>query len=107
MGIEANVMRPGQVRRTIASKQRMFWVVFSWTGIDAVVMLLAGQSFCQNFFVGTVLPSIVDDSALSRPKFKASGTILCFDEARSHIISDKCDKFGIKQIIHPPYGPDL
>jgi hypothetical protein len=34
-------------------------------------MLPAGQTFNKDFFAATVLPSIVDDRALSRPKLKA------------------------------------
>jgi hypothetical protein len=43
------------------------------------------------FFDGTMLSSIVDDRALSRPKLKASGTFLHLDNARSQLTSDKCD----------------
>jgi hypothetical protein len=68
MSIGADVTRPIQVRRTVTSKKGMFWIDFSGTGISAVVMLPAGQSFNKGFFASTVLPSIVDDRALSCPK---------------------------------------
>jgi hypothetical protein len=59
-------------------------------------MLPAGQSFNKNFFAGTVLPSIVQDRELSRPKLKASGTFLDLDNAQPHFTSDKYDKLGSK-----------
>jgi hypothetical protein len=45
----------------------MFWFNFPQMGIDAVVVLPAGQSFNKEFFAGKVLPNIVNDRALSRP----------------------------------------
>jgi hypothetical protein len=85
----------------------MFWIDFSTTYIGAVVMLPAGRSVNKDFFNGTVLPSIFDDRALSRPKLKASGTFLRLDNARPHLASDKYDSFGIKRLLHPPYSSDI
>jgi hypothetical protein len=85
----------------------MFWIALFRTGIGAVVMLLAGQSFNKDFFAGTMLPSIVDNRALSGPKLKASGTCLHLDNARPRLTSDKYDKFGIKRPPHSPYSQDL
>jgi hypothetical protein len=73
MWIGAEVTRPARVRRTVSSKKRMFWIDSSRTGIGAVVMPPAGQSFNKDFFAGTVPVSAVDDEALSCPKLKASG----------------------------------
>jgi hypothetical protein len=70
-------------------------------------MLPAWQCFNKDFFAGTVLPSIVGDRALSRPKLKISATFLHLDIARPHLTSDKHDKFGIKRLRHPLYSPDL
>jgi hypothetical protein len=70
----------------------MFWIDFYRAGISAGVMLPVGQSFDKNFFAGTVLPSIVVDRALSRPKLKTSGTY---------------DTFGIKKLPHPLCSPEL
>jgi histone-lysine N-methyltransferase SETMAR len=78
-----------------------------WTRIGAAAMLPAGQSLNKDFGAGTVLPSIVDDRALSRSKFQASGTLLHLDNARPYLISDKYAKFGIKRLPHPPYSLDL
>jgi hypothetical protein len=85
----------------------MFWIAFSRTGIGAVAMLPAGQSLNKDFFAGTMLPSIVDDRALSRPMLKASGTFLSLESAQSHLTSDKYDNCGIKGLPHPLYSPDL
>jgi hypothetical protein len=59
----------------------MFWIDFSWTGIGVVVVLPAGQRFNKDFFAGAMLPNIVDDRALSRPKLKANGTFLDLDDS--------------------------
>jgi histone-lysine N-methyltransferase SETMAR len=67
----------------------------------------SGQSFNKGFFPGTVVLGIVDDKALSRPKWKASETFRHLDNARPHLTSDKSDKFGIKRLPYPPYSPDL
>jgi hypothetical protein len=105
--IGPDVTKPIRVRHTVMSKKRMFWIDFCRTGIRAVVMLPAWQCFNKDFFAGTVLPSIVGDRALSRPKLKVSGTFLHLDIARPHLTSDKHDKFGIKRLRHPLYSPDL
>jgi histone-lysine N-methyltransferase SETMAR len=107
MWIGADVARPTRVRRTVASTKRMFWVDFSRTGIGAVVMLPAGQSFNKDFFTGTVLPAIVEDRAQNRPKMKANGTFLHLDNARPHLTSAQYAELGIKRLPHPPYSPDL
>jgi hypothetical protein len=73
MWIGAEVTRPTRVRRTVDSRKRMFWIDFSRTGIGAVVMLPAQQSFNKNFFAGTVLLHVVEDRELTRPKLKAHG----------------------------------
>jgi hypothetical protein len=85
----------------------MFWIDFSRTGIGVVMMLPAEQSFNKDFFDGMVLPSIVEDRALSRPKLKANGPFLHLDNARPHFTSDKYGMLKIKRLVHPPYGPDL
>jgi hypothetical protein len=85
----------------------MFWIDFSWEGIGGVVMLAVVQSLNKDFFAGTVLPSIVDDRALSRPKLKASGIFLHLDNAQPHLASDKYGTFGIKKLSYPPCGLNL
>jgi hypothetical protein len=57
-----------------------------------------GIKFQQRPFAGTVLPSIVDGRALSRPKLKASGTFFHPDNAGFHLTSGRYDKFGIKTV---------
>jgi hypothetical protein len=85
----------------------MFWMDFSRTGIGAVVILSVGQSLNKEFFANTVLPSIVDDRALSCPKLKASGTVLHVGNAQPHFICDKYHKFEVKRLPHPPCSLDL
>jgi hypothetical protein len=81
-----------RARGAVTSKKRISWIGFSGTGIGAEGMLPAEQSFNNDFFGCTVLPSIVDDRALSGQKLKASGTFLHCDKARPHLPSDKYDK---------------
>jgi hypothetical protein len=88
-------------------REAQFWIDFYSTGIRAVVMLPAGQSFNNDFFVGTGPPSIVDDRAPSRPKLKASGTFLRRGSARPHLTSENHGKFGINGLPHSPYSQDL
>jgi histone-lysine N-methyltransferase SETMAR len=107
MSIATDVTRRTGVRSIVASKKRMFWIEFSRTGIGAVRMPHAGQSLNKDFFTGTGLESVVDERALSRPKWKVSGTLLPLDSARPRLTSDKYDKFRIKRLPHPPYSPDL
>jgi hypothetical protein len=76
MWIGADAARPTRVPRTVASKKRMFWTDFFPTGIGAVDMLPAGQSFNMDFFIGTMLPSIAEDRAQTRPKMTARRTFL-------------------------------
>jgi hypothetical protein len=85
----------------------MFWIDFSRTRIGAVVMLPAQQSLNKDFFAGTVLPHVVEDRELTRPKLKAHGTSLHLDNAPSHLTSEKYDEYGIKRLPHPPYSLDL
>jgi hypothetical protein len=63
----------------------MFWIDFPRTGIGAVVMLPAQQSFNKDFFAGTVLLRVVEDRELTRPKLKAHGTFLHLDDAPTHL----------------------
>jgi histone-lysine N-methyltransferase SETMAR len=107
MWVGADVTRPIRVRRTVMSKKHMFWIVFSRTGIGAAVTLPVGQSFNKDFFACTMLPSIVDDRALSCPELKTSCPFAHLDNARSRLTSDQYDKFGINRLPHPPYSPDL
>jgi hypothetical protein len=69
MWIGADVTRLTRVRRTVASKNGMFWINF-----------LNARYWCSDN-AATVLPSIVEDRALSRPKLKASVTFLRVDSA--------------------------
>jgi histone-lysine N-methyltransferase SETMAR len=107
MWIGADVARPTRVRRTVGSTKRMFWIDFSRTGIGAVVMLPAQQSFNKEFFDSAVLGSIVEHRAQTRPKLKASGTFLHLDNARPHLATEKFEECGITRLPHPPYSPDL
>jgi hypothetical protein len=107
MWIGPDLTRLLPVRGTVTSKKRMFWIDFSRTGIGAVVMLPAGQSFNKYLFAGTGSSSIVDDRALTRPKLKANHTYLHLDNARPPLTSDNYNKLGAKRRPHPPYGPDL
>jgi hypothetical protein len=70
-------------------------------------MLPIGYSVNKKVFAGAALSIIICDRALSRPKLKASGTFLHFDNARPQVTSDRYDKFGIKGQPHPPCSPDL
>jgi hypothetical protein len=81
MWIGADVTRPPRVRRTVGSRKRMFWIDFSGTGIGAVVMLPAQQSFNKDFFAGAVLLHVVEDRELTRPKLKAYAIFLHLDNA--------------------------
>jgi hypothetical protein len=92
---------------TLGSRKRMFWIDFSRTAIDAVVMLPSQESFNKDFFPGTVLPHVVEDRELTRPKLKAHGTFLHLDNAPPHLIPEKYDEYGIKRPPHRPYSPDL
>jgi histone-lysine N-methyltransferase SETMAR len=85
----------------------VFWIAFSRTGIGAVVTLPGWQSLNQDFFAGTVLPSIADDRMLRRLKLKASGTFLHLDSAQPHLTSYRYDKCGVNKLPHPPNSPDL
>jgi hypothetical protein len=50
-----------------------------------LVMLPPGQSFDRDFCVDNVLPKIIDDRALGRPKLKACGTFLHLEDRGPHI----------------------
>jgi hypothetical protein len=107
MWIETDATRPIRVRCTVAPKKRMFCIELSRRGIGAGVMLPAAQSFNKDFVAGTVLSSIVDDKALSRPKLKVSGSFPHLDNAQPHLTPDKYDKLRIKRLPHPPYSAEL
>jgi histone-lysine N-methyltransferase SETMAR len=70
-------------------------------------MLPAGQSFNMDFFRGTVLPTIAEDRAQTRPKLKARRTFLHLDNARPHLTPEQYNDYGITRLPHPPYSPDL
>jgi hypothetical protein len=85
----------------------MCWIDFSRTGIGAVMMPHAQQSFNKDCFVGTVLLRVVEDRELTRPKVQAHGTFRHFDNAPPHLTSERYDDDGIKRLPHPPYSSDL
>jgi histone-lysine N-methyltransferase SETMAR len=85
----------------------MFWIDFSRTGIGAVVMLPVGESFNAVFFADTVLPSVIEDRALTRPRLRARDIFLHLDNARHHLTPEKFAELGIRRHPHPPYSPDL
>jgi hypothetical protein len=68
---------------------------------------MAWQSFNKDFFAGTVLPNIANNSALNRSKLKTSGTFPHLDDSGLHLAFNKDDKLGLKRLPHPPYSPDL
>jgi hypothetical protein len=47
------------------------------------------------------------ERAQTRPKERARGTFLHFDNAPTHRADDDFDHVGITRSSHPPYGPDL
>jgi hypothetical protein len=66
-----------------------------------------GQGFNRDFFVDNVLPKIIDDRVLGRPKLKALRTFPHVDKARPHLCSNKFEELGIRRLLHLPYSPDL
>jgi hypothetical protein len=85
----------------------MSWIEFSRAGISALVMLPPGQSFNRDLSVDNVLAKTIDRRVLGRPKWKACGTLLDFDDARPHLCNDESEVLGIRRIFHPSNSPDL
>jgi histone-lysine N-methyltransferase SETMAR len=85
----------------------MFWNDFSRTGIHAMVMLRAGESFNMDFFAGTVLPSLAENSAQTRPKLKVRRLFLHRHNSRPLLTPEQSADFGITRLPHPPYSQNL
>jgi hypothetical protein len=72
----------------------MFWIDISRTGIVALVMLSAQQSFVRDFSNGTVLRPPVQWRAQHHPKMKVNGTFLDLDNPPSHLTSPQLEVIG-------------
>jgi hypothetical protein len=83
---------------------------FSRTGFVSIESLPHGQKYNSHFFKEIILPSIVENLSLARPKLKATTVHLHIDNAKPHnawLSLQKIEEYGFIRVPQPPYSPDL
>jgi histone-lysine N-methyltransferase SETMAR len=88
----------------------MLSTYFSHTGFVSVEFLPQGQNYNSHFFTEIILPSIVENLSVARPKLKATAAHLHIDNAKPHnsrLSLQKIEEYGFIRVPQPPYSPDL
>jgi histone-lysine N-methyltransferase SETMAR len=101
---------PPNVKRMICSKTTMLSAYFSRTGFVSIEFLPQGQNNNSHFFTEIILPSIVDNLSVARPKLKAPAAHLHINIAIPHnsrLSLQKIEEYGLIRVPQPPYSPDL
>jgi hypothetical protein len=75
---------PSNVKRIISSKKTMLSAYFSRTGFVSIEFLPQGQDYNSYFFTEIILPSIVENLSVARPKLKTTASHLHIDDAKPH-----------------------
>jgi histone-lysine N-methyltransferase SETMAR len=98
------------VKHMISSRKTMVSVYFSRRGIVSLEFLPQGQTYNSQFFTDTVLASIDNKLAETRPKKRSKGAHLHVDNARPHTARasvQRIAELGLIRVPHPPYSPDI
>jgi hypothetical protein len=76
---------PPNVKRMVCSKKMMLSAYFSRAGFVSIEFIHQGQNYNSHFFAEFILPNIVENISVARPKLKATATHLHIDNAKPHI----------------------
>jgi hypothetical protein len=82
---------------------------FSRTGFVSIEFLLQGQNYNSHFFTEIILPSIIENLSVARPKLKATAAHLHIDNAKPHnsrLSLQKIEEYGFIRVPQPSYLPD-
>lgn len=104
---DTNMPRPERPRQTIGAKKVMITVLWSVAGFRVIEALPTGRSFNKDYFESTILASLEQEYARTRPVRKTNGIFIHLDNARPHLVAAKLQEMGIERLQHPPYSPDL
>jgi histone-lysine N-methyltransferase SETMAR len=88
----------------------MLSAYFSRTGFVSIEFLPQGQNYKSHFFTEIILPSIVENLSIARPKLKTTAAHLHIDNAKPHnswLSLQKIEEYGFIRMPQPPYPPDL
>jgi histone-lysine N-methyltransferase SETMAR len=88
----------------------MLSVYLSPTGFVSIEFLPQGQNYNSHFSTEIILPSIVENFSVARPKLKATATHFHIDNAKPHnsrLSLQKIEEYGFIRVPQPPYSPDL
>jgi hypothetical protein len=110
MWVEDREGVPPNVKRMICSKKTMLSACFSRTGFVSIEFLPQGQNYNSYFFTEIILPSIIENLSVARPKLKATAARLHIDNAKPHnsrLSLQKIEEYGFIRVRHPPHLPDL
>jgi histone-lysine N-methyltransferase SETMAR len=83
---------------------------FSRTGFVSIEFLPQGQNYNLHFFTEIILPSILENLSVARPKLKTTAANLHINNAKPHnsrLSLQKIEEYGFVRVPQPPYSPDL
>jgi hypothetical protein len=101
---------PPNVKRMISSKQAMLSAYFLRTGFVSIEFPPQGQNYNSHFFMEIILPSIVENLSVARPKLKATAAHPHTDNAKPHnfrLSLQKIEEHGFIRVPQPLNSPDL
>jgi histone-lysine N-methyltransferase SETMAR len=101
---------PPNVKRMICPKKTILLAYFSRTGSVSIEFLPQGQNYNLHFFTEIILPSIVENLSVARPKLKATAPHLHIENAKPHNSRSslqKIEEYGFIHVPQSPYSPDL
>jgi hypothetical protein len=58
-------------------------------------------------FIDNILPKIIGDSALGRPKWKTRGILLGLENTCPRLCKDEFEELGIRRLLYSPNSPGL
>ena len=92
------------------SKKTMVTIFWGVNGPVAVEILPTGQKWTAEYFIGTVVPQIVESDAYQRSRAQKQRFVLHMDNAPIHTADTVKTCLAMYNIVlapHPPYSPDL
>jgi hypothetical protein len=101
---------PRNVKRMICSEKTMLSAYLSRIGFVSIEFFHQGQNYNSHFFTEIILPSIVENFSVSRPKLKITTAHVHIDNAKPHnsrLSFQKIEGYGFIRVPQPPYSPDL
>jgi hypothetical protein len=91
-------------------KKTMLSAYLSRSGFVSIEFLPQGQNYNSHFFPEIILPSIVENLSVARPKLKATAAHLHIDNAKLHnsrLSLRKIEEYESIRAPQPTYSPDL